>query len=167
MGLEALVEIQDFLMNNSLTAVLDIGGHLLTGAFLTHRYFPEAEKSKKAVLTFCSGLLPDFDYFTFGLIPHKTTTHTIAFGAWMTTNVYNANSEDRENESLLPTLKERIKSIATSRWAKLTGYGIGAHLSLDFIFRESTELTVLYTCAAATALTTQMIYNHKKTGIKK
>ena len=102
MGLEALVEIQDFLMNNSLTAVLDIGGHLLTGAFLTHRYFPEAEKSKKAVLTFCSGLLPDFDYFTFGLIPHKTTTHTIAFGAWMTTNVYNANSEDRENESLQP-----------------------------------------------------------------
>ena len=52
MGLEALVEIQDFLMNNSLTAVLDIGGHLLTGAFLTHRYFPEAEKSKKAVSLF-------------------------------------------------------------------------------------------------------------------
>jgi hypothetical protein len=169
MGLESLVEIQEFLVDNSLTAFLDIGGHLLTGAFLTERYFPEAEKSKKAVLAFCSGLIPDFDYFTFGIIPHKTATHTIAFGGLATVSAYNANQEDMDREGFMPSIDKRAKSMLTSRWAKLTGLGVGLHLSLDFIFRENLGLTVTYFGAAALALGVQLGYNktHNKGDVEK
>ncbi len=159
---QVISEISYFLMHDSFRALVDISGHLLTGAFLAERYFPESPISKKAAIGFCSGLLPDFDYFTLGLIPHKTATHTISFGAMMAVNAYNANFEDREREreqnNYACSFYEKIKLGLTSRWAKITALGIGLHLILDYVFSGNQD-GAAYCALAAAALTVQIAYN--------
>lgn len=156
---QIITEIHHFFTEETLTAALDLGGHLLTGTFLVQRYFPEAAKSKKAALAVYSGLLPDFDYFTLGLIPHKTATHTISFGAMAALNAYYGDREVRDKESVLPSLKERVAGALTSRWAKITASGVGLHLAMDYVLRESTEAMVAYGCVAAAAVGAQIAYN--------
>jgi hypothetical protein len=163
MELEALVQIQDFLVNDTSTAILDIGGHITTGAFLTERYFPVMEKSKKVAAAVSLGLLPDFDYFPaiMGLMEHRGPTHSLGFLALGAFLAYNLNQEDQDRNGFMPSLGKRVSNWTTSRYTKAITAGIGLHLSLDFIFRETTEATVTYVAAAATALGLQVIHNKR------
>lgn len=132
---------------------IDVAGHCLTGAFLVERYFPEIKsKSKKAFLAFISTLYPDLDFLTFGLIPHRTLTHNLYWGAMITTSIYAVNREDHDRVG-------EVNRFFTSRYVKLASLGVISHLVVDHCNDNLQRLA--YCAVAATALTLQVVHNKR------
>ncbi len=159
--IKTLSAILGFLSETPLTAFLDIGGHLATGFFLVQWLFHEVPVSKKLFLAFCVGLLPDFDYFTFGVIQHKTATHTVWFLLWVVIGIFYLNPEDRDREGLSPSSTKRLVTFLTSRWAKIIALGTSLHLFLDFFCREPQWVNVIYTSTFAVLSIAMTVYNHQ------
>lgn len=157
--IKTLSAILGFLSETPLTAFLDIGGHLCTGLFLVQCFFHEAPMSKKLFLAFCVGLLPDFDYFTFGLVPHKTSTHTIWFLVWSVIAIFYTNREDRDKEGISPSVFKRWWAFLNSRWVWIVTSGTGLHLTLDFFCRRPVWLNVVYTTTFACLAIGMTVYN--------
>jgi len=128
-----IINSAEFITGKPFRAALDIGGHYLTGWFLMQRYFPEASKLKKATLAFVAGLSPDFDVLT--PIPHRAGTHDFTYAAMMGLCFSALNYEDYRRigfvNNLWDGIKDNVRRIATSRYAKLGFLGAVLHLSLD------------------------------------
>jgi hypothetical protein len=158
---EVLTEIGKFVVNMPSVAITDIGGHLLTGAFLVQRYFPEVPKSQRLAFGFLAGLAPDFDYFTFGLIQHRTLTHTVAFGAGITLNAYAANSETLHKP--VQSFYQDVLHFFQSRYTKLAAFGMSLHLALDQLDGNPDRALygAMYCAMMGTALILQNEYNRR------
>jgi len=132
---EGIPRALEFITTQPARATLDIGSHLLTGYFLVQRYFPEASKVKKGLLSFFSGLSPDFDFFAGSFIPHRTATHSFWYSAMMGFDANSCNLEDYRRignvRNILEGTVDNLKRIVTSRYAKLASIGAVLHLTAD------------------------------------
>jgi len=165
MSLEQIIaQTTNFVTSEPVHALLDIGGHCLAGAFLVQRYFPEVPKLKKMMLGFFGGLSPDFDFFTCGLIPHRTVTHTMYYAGLLAGNVYVFNKEDRKKRlkghKLLEFIGRDIKRFCSSRYVKLTSLGIAMHLGMDSLYSNLER--VEYCAIIGSALFLQALVNQKQ-----
>ena len=128
-----IINSAEFITEKPFRALLDIGGHYLTGLFLMQRYFPEASKLKKASLAFLAGLSPDFDVLT--PIPHRAGTHDFLYAGMMGLCFSACNFEDYYRagniRNIWEGLKDNVHRIITSRYTKLGLLGAVLHLSLD------------------------------------
>ena len=155
----------NFIFNTPIRAFLDIGGHYITGLFLTQKYFHEFSKTKKSLLAFFSGFSPDFD-FLFPGVPHKVATHNLWYAALMGLNASALSSEDLNRTKVYTNYfksgYDNLKRIATSRYAKLASFGAGLHLCSDSLTHYGDGAKLAYFAMATTMLYLQNRQNNKK-----
>lgn len=159
----------NYLVNTPIKAFLDIGGHYITGLFLTQRYFSESSKKKKVLLSYLSGLGPDLDYFM-PFVPHKTATHSLWWAGLFGMSASSCNLEDYARIGKINTIfegtKDNIKRIITSRYAKIASIGATFHLFSDSLSPYGYEAKTGYFLMASGLLYLQNQENKRKKSLE-